>query len=244
MVQTTAPFLPDKESSMALSISRMAIGDPEIDRQLRQILEAVGVPASEDWTASITSTRGGAWEVVLDGAPRAKSDHVDWEIVQRDGHVRFRKMFVGPDERAPDHFRRVVRKLLWESVQFRENPIQKVSPPLGEAFEETVWNLLRHEDMNPVQVRFGVWKEGPDGMKFVCKVEYASNRRVPWSWWSGLVRTPQDLANELTRALATRRKRSVISPAMSGVRRGRRVVSASSPVRPTQPTAVAARLGA
>ena len=224
---------------MPLSISRMAVGDPAIDAQLRQILEAVGVPATEDWTASVTGSRSGAWEVVLDGAPRAKSDHVDWEIVQHDGSVRFRKMFVGRDEQAPDHFRRVIRKLLWESVQFKENPIQKVSPQLGEAFEETVWNILRHEDMNPIQVRFGVWREGPDGMKFVCKVEYASNRRVPWSWWSGLVRTPQDLANELTRALAARRKRQVVSPSLSGLRRARRAVTASSPVPPPPPAPVA-----
>jgi len=228
---------------MALSISRMAVGDPETDHQLRRILEAVGVPANEDWTASITGSRSGAWEVVLDGAPRAKSDHVDWEIVQRDGHVRFRKMFLGRDEQGLDHFRRVIRKLLWESVQFRENPIQKVSPQLGEAFEETVWNILRHEDMNPIQVRFGVWREGPDGMKFVCKVEYASNRRVPWSWWSGLVRTPQDLANELTRALSARRKRQVVSPSLSGLRRARRAVPAP-PVSPPQTPVVADRLGA
>jgi hypothetical protein len=229
---------------MALSISRTAVGDPDMDRQLHQILEAVGVPASEDWTASITGSRSGAWEVVLDGAPRAKSDHVDWEIVQRGGHVRFRKMFLGRDEQGPDHFRRVIRKLLWESVQFKENPIQRISPPLGEAFEETVWNILRDEDMNPIQVRFGVWREGPDGMKFVCKVEYASNRRVPWSWWSGLVRNPQDLANELTRALATRRKRQVISPSLSGLRRARRAVPASSPVPPPQTAVAADRLGA
>ena len=229
---------------MALSISRMAVGDPEIDQQLRQILVAIGVPASEDWSASVTCSRSGAWEVVLDGAPRAKSDHVDWEIVQRDGHVRFRKMFLGRDEQGPDHFRRVIRKLLWESVQFKENPIQKVSPRLGEAFEETVWSILRHEDMNPIQVRFGVWREGPDGMKFVCKVEYASNRRVPWSWWSGLVRTPQDLANELTRALGVRRKRQVVSPSLTGLRRVRRVVPAPSPVPPPQTPAVANRLEA
>ena len=55
---------------------------------------------------------------------------------------------------------------------------------LGEAFEDAVWDLLRHEDMRPVQVRFGVWREGPDAMKFVCKVEYSSAARVPWSWWS------------------------------------------------------------
>lgn len=229
---------------MALSISRMAVGDPAIDERLGQILQAVGVPSHEDWTAFITCSRSGAWEVVLDGAPRAKSDHVDWEIVQHHGHVRFRKMFVGRDEQCLDHFRRVVRKLLWESVQFKENPIQKVSPQLGEAFEETVWNILRHEDMNPIQVRFGVWREGPDGMKFVCKVEYASNRRVPWSWWSGLVRTPQDLANELTRALGVRRKRQVVTPSLGGLRRARRVAPAAPPVAPPRSAVVGERLEA
>jgi len=231
---------------MALSISRMAVGDPAAEQQLRRILEAVGVPAQEIWAASITCSRSGAWEVVLDGAPRSKSDHVDWEIVQHDGRVRYRKMFVGRDEQAPDHFRRVIRKLLWESVQFKENPIQKISAPLGESFEETVWKLLRHEDMNPIQVRFGVWREGPDGMKFVCKVEHASNRRVPWSWWSGLVRTPQDLANELTRALAARRKRQVIAPSMSALRRARRAVATSTPVPPppSRAVVVSERLGA
>lgn len=229
---------------MALSISRLALGDPQIDQQLCQILESVGVPAGEDWTASITSSRSGAWEVVLDGAARAKGDHVDWEILPRDGHVRYRKMFVGRDEQAPDHFRRMIRKLLWESVQFKENPIHKASPQLGEAFEETVWNLLRHEDMNPIQVRFGVWKEGADGTKFVCKVEYASNRRVPWSWWSGLVRTPQDLANELSRALAARRKRQVIAPSLGGLRRARRAVPAGIAVPPPAAPAAVERLGA
>ena len=229
---------------MALSISRIAVGDAAIDQQLRQILEAVSVPSQEDWTASVTCSRSGAWEVVLDGAPRAKHDHVDWEIVQQEGHVRFRKMFVGRDEQAPDHFRRVMRKLLWESVQFKENPIQKVSPQLGEAFEETVWNILRHEDMSPIQVRFGVWREGPDGMKFVCKVEYASNRRVPWSWWSGLVRTPQDLANELTRALAIRRKRQVVTPSISATRRVRRIVPANAVPPAPASISVSERLGA
>ena len=112
-----------------------------------------------------------------------------------------------------------------------------MSAKLGEAFEETVWSILRHEDMNPVQVRFGVWREGADGMKFVCKVEYASNRRVPWSWWSGLVRTPQDLANELTRALAIRRKRQVVTPSLSA----RRVRRAPAPApRPVPPAAASA----
>jgi hypothetical protein len=70
-----------------------------------------------------------------------------------------------------------------------------------------VWNELRHEEMKPIQVRFGVWREGPDGMKFVCKVEYASASDRPWTWWSALVRTPDDLRHELQKALVARRKR-------------------------------------
>src|SRR2546428_12343401 len=61
--------------------------------------------------------------------------------------------------------------------------------------------------MKPVQVRFGAWHEGPAGMKFVCKVEYASASDRPWSWWSSLVRTPDDLQHELQKALVARRKR-------------------------------------
>ena len=64
-----------------------------------------------------------------------------------------------------------VRKLVWERIQFRENPIRAHDAPLGQAFEDAVWELLRHEEMRPLQVRFGVWREGVDGMKFVCKVE-------------------------------------------------------------------------
>ena len=226
---------------MSLSIARVAVGNADTDRELRQILEEIGVPPAEDWTAAVTLTPGGAWEVALDGAPRTKCDHVDWEIVEQNGRARFRKILRGRDEQSADFFRRMMRKLLWEAVQFKDNPIRNVSPKLGEAYEEAVWGLLRHEDMNPVQVRFGVWREGPDGMKFVCKVEYASNRRVPWSWWSGLVRTPQDLANELGRALANRRKRMVATPSL-GVRRVRRVHAMAPPVPPAP--AAEGRLGA
>src|SRR3982751_4732227 len=167
-----------KEHSMSMSISRLSVGNPETEQALRAILEELGVPEGEVWTASITaSSAAAAWEVVLDGAGRTKSDHVDWEIVQHEGLARFRRLFLGKDEQTLDYFKRSIRKLLWECVQFKDNPIRNHSQKLGEAFEEAVWNLLRNEDMQPVQVRFGVWREGPDGMKFVCKVEYASDRR-------------------------------------------------------------------
>ena len=213
---------------MPLSIGSVSVGNPETERLLRQILDEVGVPVGEEWTVSVQASPRGAWEVVLDGAPRSKSVHFDWEIVPRAEGVRFRKLFHGRDEQAVDHIRREARKLLWECVQFKDNPIRNVSPALGEAFEETVWNLLRHEDMSPVQVRFGVWREGPDGMKFVCKVEYSHIRRVPWTWWSALVRTPQDLATELQRALSLRRKRQMVSPPRLGARRRTRRVRAGA----------------
>ena len=208
---------------MSMTISRLSVGSPETDQELRSILEPLGAPEGEDWTASITSSAASAaWEVAFDGAPRTKADHVDWEIVQHEGTAHFRRLLLGKDEQTLDYFKRSIRKLLWECVQFKDNPIRNHNPKLGEAFEETVWGLLRNEDMKPVQVRFGVWREGPDGMKFVCKVEYASDRRMPWSWWSSLVRNPQDLATELTRALAGRRKRQVVvAPSLRAL--GRRV---------------------
>jgi hypothetical protein len=156
----------------------------------------------------------------MEGVTRNKCEHVDWEILQHDGRARFRKLFLGKDEKTVESFKRAARKLVWESVQFRDNPIRAVNGPLGESFEDAVWGLLRHEDMVPVHVRFGIWREGPDGMKFVCKVEYSSARKVPWSWWSGLVRTPADLAAELSRALLQRRKRQYVCPsALAALRR-------------------------
>jgi hypothetical protein len=229
---------------MPMSISRLSVGNPETEQGLRSILEELGVPEGEDWTASITSSNAGAaWEVVLDGNTRTKSDHVDWEILTHEGNARFRRLLLGKDEQTLDYFKRSIRKLLWECVQFKDNPIRAHNPRLGEAFEEVVWGLLRNEDMKPVQVRFGVWREGPDGMKFVCKVEYSSDRRVPWSWWSSLVRNPQDLANELTRALANRRKRQVVvAPSLRAL--GRRVARRGlrpTPVAPPASTAAAAK---
>jgi hypothetical protein len=223
-------------------MTRLSIGNAETEQALSAILEDLGVPEGEDWSVSIFAPSvGAAWEVVFDGAPRTKADHFEWEIVQHEGSARYRRLFQGKDEKTVEHLKRCVRKLLWECVHFKENPIRNVNPRLGDAFEETVWALLRGEDMRPVQVRFGIWREGPDGMKFVCKVEYASDRRVPWSWWSSLVRNPQDLGNELQRALASRRKRQVVvAPSLRALgrrvaRRGLRPLSPPSP--PPAPSA-------
>ena len=100
--------------------------------------------------------------------------------------------------------------------------------------------------MNPLHVRFGIWREGFDGMKFVCKVEYASvpcpTRQLPWTWWSSLVRTPEDLGFELQKALVARQKRQVAAAAAAArarLRAARRAVTpAPSPTAgpvPTQP---------
>jgi hypothetical protein len=65
---------------------------------------------------------------------------------------------------------------------------------------------------------------------------------VPWSWWSSLVRNPQDLASELTRALASRRKRQVVvAPSLRalGRRVARRGLRPPTPIVPP-PAAVAA----
>jgi hypothetical protein len=195
---------------MSLSVERISLGEPELERSLAAAIAELGAPPDEKWTASVTCSRAGAWEVVLEGAPRRKADHIDWEIVETGDRARFRKLFQGPRERQADHVRRCVRGLIWESIQFTENPIKTVNPAVAQAFEDVVWDLLRFEDMHPVQIRFGVWREGFDGMRFVCKVEYATKPsprpRFPWSWWSSLVRTPEDLRGELEKALTARRR--------------------------------------
>jgi hypothetical protein len=195
---------------MTLSVEQVSLGDSDTERSLNETIAELGAPPEERWTAAVTCTPGGAWEVVLEGAPRRKADHIDWEIVEKGDHARYRKLFQGAREQHVEHVRRCVRNLIWESIQFTENPIKAVNPVLAQSFEDIVWDLLRHEDMHPVQIRFGVWREGFDGMRFVCKVEYATKPsprpRFPWSWWSSLVRTPEDLRSELEKALTQRRR--------------------------------------
>jgi len=238
---------------MALTVTRISVGDGETERALETALDELGVPVGEDWTASITSSAGGAWEVVLDGAPRLKAEHIDWEIVQRDGRARYRKLFQGRAEQNVSHIKRCARQLLWERIHFLDNPIKTINPKLAEAFEEAVWSVLRYAEMNPLNVRFGVWREGFDGMKFVCKVEYATvpcpTKQLPWSWWSSLVRTPEDLGFELQKALVARQKRQVAATAAAArarLRTARRSATpAPSPMvapaaRPAEPLAQAA----
>ena len=81
---------------MPLSISRLSVGEPETEQGLRRILEELGVPEGEDWTASVAAASAtSAWEVMFDGAPRSKAEHFDWEIVDHDGAARFRRLFLG-----------------------------------------------------------------------------------------------------------------------------------------------------
>jgi hypothetical protein len=195
---------------MALSVEQITLGDAEAEQALSAVMAELGAPIEERWSASVTATPGGAWEVVLLGASRRKADHIDWEIVETTAGTHYRKLFQGAQERQVEHLRRCLRTLVWESIHFTENPIKTMSPALAQSFEDVVWDLLRHEDMRPVQIRFGIWREGFDGTRFVCKVEYATKPspvpRFPWSWWSSLVRTPQDLRSELDKALAQRRR--------------------------------------
>ena len=232
---------------MALSIARISLGSVDTERAIRDALDTLGVPLGEEWLASVaTRAAGAAWDVVLEGPCRSKADHIDWEIVEHDNGARYRKLFHGKNEQCAEHLKRSVRKLLWECIQFRENPIRTISPQLAEAFEEAVWRVLRNDDLRPVRVRFGVWREGFDGMRFVCKVEYSvvpgAARQLPWSWWSSLVRTPEDLALELHRALTMRRKRRVSSPAAlararrrAAARAAARAALAAAPPAPAPP---------
>jgi hypothetical protein len=232
---------------MALTVTRISVGDEDTERALTSSLEELGVPVGEDWTASLSiSSAAGAWEMVLEGAPRLKAEHIDWEIVQRDGRARYRKLFQGKNEQSVPHIKRCVRQLFWEHIHFQENPIKTVNPRLADQFEQAVWSVLRYAEMNPLYVRFGVWREGFDGMKFVCKVEYAAvpcpTRQLPWTWWSALVRTPEDLAFELQRAVVARQKRQVAAAAAAArarLRAARRAANPPAPVVPTAPQPLA-----
>jgi len=211
---------------MALSIDRVLIANSETERAIRGALEGVGVPPGEDWTATMTAlSRSSAWELVLQGPTRTKSAYFDWEIVEGDGSARYRRLYQGKDEQNVQYVKNGVRKLVWSRIQFAENPIRTQDAALGQAFEDTVWEMLRHEEMRPLQVRFGVWREGVESLRFVCKVERHAtppfDGQLPWSWWSSLVRTPQELGAELDKALQARRKREAENLALRRAREAR-----------------------
>jgi len=91
-------------------------------------------------------------------------------------------------------------------LSFDMNPIEQRSPGLGRAFEDAVRHELRGA-RGPLRVRFSVW-EG-DGVRYVCKVEGVCRPSLEaptpaWRWWSGLVATPDELADQLHEALAVR----------------------------------------
>jgi hypothetical protein len=211
---------------MGLTIDRVLIANSETERAIRGALQAVGVPPGEEWTATMTAvSRSSAWELVLQGPSRTKSAYFDWEIVEGDGAARYRKLFQGKDEQNVLFVKNGVRKLVWSRIQFGENPIRVHDEALGQGFEDAVWELLRHEEMRPLHVRFGVWREGVESLRFVCKVELHAtppfDGQLPWSWWSSLVRTPQELAAELERALQARRKREAENLALRRAREAR-----------------------
>jgi hypothetical protein len=211
---------------MGLTIDRVLIANSETERAIRGALQAVGVPPGEEWTATMTAlSRTSAWELILQGPSRTKSAYFDWEIVEGDGAARYRKLFQGKDEQNVQYVKNGVRKLVWSRIQFGENPIRAHDETLGQAFEDAVWELLRNEEMRPLQVRFGVWREGVESLRFVCKVELHAtppfDGQLPWSWWSSLVRTPQELASELEKALQARRKREAENLALRRAREAR-----------------------
>ena len=211
---------------MGLSIDRVLIANSETERAIRGALQGVGVPPGEEWTATMTAlSRSSAWELILQGPNRTKAAYFDWEIVEGDGATRYRRLYQGKDEQNVQYVKNGVRKLVWSGIQFGDNPIRTHDERLGQAFEDTVWEQLRHEDIRPLQVRFGVWREGVESLRFVCKVERHAtppfDGHLPWSWWSSLVRTPQELGAELEKALQARRKREAENLALRRAREAR-----------------------
>ena len=197
---------------MGLTITAVSIGDPEIQREVREALSDLGAELGEDWTARIVADGNRSWEFILDGPRRSMAPLADWEIVRREESARYRRILQGQDEQRPRYVKNIARRVLWQRIEFRENPIRNVSGDLGAAFEEAVWDVLRHEP-EPFQVRFGVWRDGPEALQFVCKVETTQTcgpARATWRWWSPLVRRPEDLAARLREAMEGRRRRQVV----------------------------------
>ena len=102
-------------------------------------------------------------------------------------------------------------------VEIVENPIAGQDPNLGAEVEAQVRQALRDEDLGPVQVRFRVCREEPEGLRFICKVENpprvdGDGGAPPWRWWSPLLETPAQFRESLEEGLKVRRHRLALVP--------------------------------
>jgi hypothetical protein len=228
---------------MALAIEKVFVENEQEERALRRSLEKLGAPPGEDWVASVTlAPASGAWHVSLCGPARSKADHVEWEIVESGPGTRYWRALHDRKEQNAAFVKCCARRLLWDRIQFRENPIKTVNSRLAQSYEEAVWRVLCGEDMAPVEVRFGVWREGFEAMKIVCKVKYVdySDPHLSWSWWSTLVNASDELVLEMERALDTRRERYGALMRLFAEARVRAAERASQP-RVLQPAALRRR---
>lgn len=96
-------------------------------------------------------------------------------------------------------------------VRVVEDRLSGQHPQLGRAVEREVCRLLGGEDMETVHVRFRDYRSAGEGA-FVCQVEYPGvaslyAEKAPWTWWSSVLRGPEELREELAEALLHRRRR-------------------------------------
>lgn len=194
---------------MGLRCVEIAVGDSAIEGRLESALEQVGSRDGEDWTVRLES-RGGAWALAVEG-PRLLRTAPGWRTSFGAQSVSYRRRLESDAERTPGFLGTVVRRLVWEPIEFRENLIEHLDADLGRAFEQAVLQSLRPEPPQPLLVRFGVWRGEEDGLRYVCRVEGAVavslSPEPSWRWWSPLVRTPDELATFLREALRARGQR-------------------------------------
>jgi len=101
---------------------------------------------------------------------------------------------------------------------FAPNPLDESAPALARAFEQAVRDALRGagpELAPPLRVRFALWED--DEVRYVCKVEGAGapslkSAAPAWRFWSGLVATPEELADQIRESLATREAPRPVAP--------------------------------
>jgi hypothetical protein len=103
------------------------------------------------------------------------------------------------------------RARLRDRIQFAESAHWVQQTPMAAAFRDALCDTLVREDVDRIRVRCGVTREDQGDLRFMCKVEYAGGGRdgatYPWSWWSPLMEKPEELVQELRRALRARRER-------------------------------------
>jgi hypothetical protein len=192
---------------MPLHIGRLSVEEAGRRFDVREALEAVGSPEGQDWRVEILDEPDGC-QMIVEGARRLRPAGPEWhQTTLASGETRYRRRICGADECTPRALRHALRQLVWENIEFRENPVWSEDAETADALEQVAWELLSAHELPPLHVRLGTWRGEPGTRRFVCKVEaktLGEGGVPPWRWWSPILGSVDELATWLQHVLQDR----------------------------------------